>query len=284
VTREELLAVKAPAPTASWFPLTQGQILQRVEEQLVAAGFTPTGARYALSRGDHRFFGVIDTQSALGSGITLAIGVRNSTDKSMPLGFIAGHHVRGCSNRAFRSEILVIRKHTKHGELRFAEAMAKAIQRLSQFQEEETLRMRRLQETLLVPECRDSLILEAFHQGIISARQLPAVIYQSRTPEIDYGSDVNSASTLMQAFTWILQDVLKSNPQRFAAATMRLQHLLDTRLLGSHPAGAEECLVPSQDATPGTAAHPEEFADGEETAEGGGERPCPRGGAAERTR
>jgi len=166
----------------------------------------------------------------MGSGVTLAVGIRNSTDKSLPIGFVAGHHVMVCANLAFRSEILVVRKHTKNGELRFAEAMAKAIKQLSQFKEEETQRVQRFQNTLLLPERRDSIILQAFEEGIVSSRQLPAVIHQAKRPELDYGADTASAWTLLQAFTWVLADVLKAKPQRFAAATMRLQHLLDQRL------------------------------------------------------
>ncbi len=230
VTREELLSVKAPAATGTWFPLSHGQVLARVEQQLREAGFEPDSAKYALSRGDQRFFGVIDTKSSLGNGTTLAIGVRNSTDKSLPIGFVAGHHVFVCDNLCFRSEILVVRKHTKNGELRFAEAMARAIQQLTQFKQEEALRIKRLHHTMLLPERRDSIILQAFEEGIISSRQLPAVISQAKRPELDYGSDTNSAWTLLQAFTWVLADVMKANPQRFSAATMRLQSMLDKRL------------------------------------------------------
>ena len=235
VTRDELAAVQAPAGTATWFPLSHAQVLSRVEAQLVEAGFTPGPAKYALTRGDNRFFGVIDTKATLATGITLAVGIRNSTDKSLPLSFIAGHHVQVCDNLAFRSEILVVRRHTRNGEFRFAEAMARAIQQLTQFKEEESRRIRRMQSTLLLPDRRDSIILQAYEQGIISTRQLPAVIIQAKRPDVEYGVDVNSAYTLCQAFTWVLADVLKQNPQRFAAATMRLQHLLDTRLEGLAP-------------------------------------------------
>src|SRR5205823_3242597 len=127
VTHEELCAIKAPAATDTWFPLSHGQVLGRVEQMLTEAGFEPTTAKYALSRGDHCFFGVLGTKSSLGSGVTLAVGVRNSTNKSLPIGFVAGSRVLVCDNLAFHSEILVLRKHTRNGELRFAEAMAQAI-------------------------------------------------------------------------------------------------------------------------------------------------------------
>src|SRR5262249_40863088 len=141
-----------------------------------------------------------------------------------------GHHVLVSDSMAFRSEILVGRKHTKNGEQRFASAMANAVRQLSRFKDEETLRIVRMREVLVPWERRDSIILQSFADGIISSRQLPAVIAQAKRPKFDYGADVNSAWTLMQAFSWVLADVLRANPQRFAAATMRVQQLLDSRL------------------------------------------------------
>jgi hypothetical protein len=129
---------------------------------------------------------------------------------------------------AFRSDILVVRKHTRNGERRFAEGIARAVQQLGQFKEEETRRITRLQRLALTREKKDSLILRAFEGQIVSARQLPAVIAQARAPEMDWG-DVDSAWSLFNCLTYVLSDVLKSNPARFTAQTMRLQHLIDAR-------------------------------------------------------
>jgi hypothetical protein len=59
------------------------------------------------------------------------VGVRNSVDKSFPLGFCAGARVFICDNLAFRSELLVKRPHTINGERRFNQAIAEAVSQLS---------------------------------------------------------------------------------------------------------------------------------------------------------
>jgi len=78
-----------------------------VEEKLKEGGFRIDRERLALSRNDARFFGTLDLQSAVAPGVTLAVGVRNSLDKSLPIGFAAGARVMVCDNLAFRSEITV---------------------------------------------------------------------------------------------------------------------------------------------------------------------------------
>src|SRR4051812_22884309 len=68
-----------------------------------------------LSRGDARLFATVDLGSPLATGVTLAVGIRNSFDKSLPLGFVAGNRVFVCDNLAFRSDLSVKRKHTRFG-------------------------------------------------------------------------------------------------------------------------------------------------------------------------
>src|SRR5205823_3866874 len=82
VDREQLKAVSTPAATRTWFPIGHLKVLQTVEEKFAEGGFRIERERLALSRGDARFFGTLDLQSAVASGVTLAVGIRNSTDKS----------------------------------------------------------------------------------------------------------------------------------------------------------------------------------------------------------
>ena len=82
VTAEELDAAKAPPATATWFPLAHGQVLSRVKATLAEAGYVVKKEQLGLSRSDQRFFGTLDLGRALSDGVSLAVGVRNSTDKS----------------------------------------------------------------------------------------------------------------------------------------------------------------------------------------------------------
>ncbi len=226
VTPEELAAVKAPPPEGRWFPLPHGAVLSRVKQTLGEAGYEIRREQLGLSRNDARFFGVLDLGTALTPGVTLAVGVRNSTDKSFPLGFCAGNRVFCCDNLAFRAELLVRKKHTRYGEQRFAQAIAEAVTRLSDFKEAEAARITAMQQREVTAAVADSLILRAFEKGIVSAPLLPGVIKQWREPGFD---DFRARTywSLFNAFTAVLGDRAKSNPHQFAVTTMRLSAHLD---------------------------------------------------------
>jgi hypothetical protein len=229
VERPELESVPAPPPTDTWFPLSHATVLNRVLATLTEAGFTTRSVQMALSRGNARFFGTIDLESPLVEGVSLAVGVRNSIDKSLPIGFCAGHRTFVCDNLSFRSEVVIARKHTRFGETRFAEAMGKAVKALPQFAEAEAARIRRFQETTLSGDQADSILLHAFEEGFVSHQQLRRVVREWRSPS--YAAFDNlSLWSLFSAFTLVLGDVQKSNPQRFASLTMRLQHFIDARM------------------------------------------------------
>lgn len=226
VSLEELRQVKAPEPTATWFPVSHGDVADRVKITLLEAGFAIRKEQYALSRHDQRFFGTLELDAPLASGVSLLVGMRSSIDKSIPFGFCAGHSVFVCENMAFRADLLVFRKHTRYGQLRFSEAIAQAVVNLAQFREVEAARIKAMKEREVSAVRADSLILNAFDKGIISAPQLPAVLHQWRRPDFEEFAP-RTYWSLFNAFTWVLHDRAKSNPTVFVAVTMRLNHHLD---------------------------------------------------------
>src|SRR4051812_45363300 len=93
VERAEVEMVGAPPATATWFPVKHATVIETVSQSLTASGFEVKASKFELSRGEGRLFATIDLATPLGSGVSLAVGVRNSTDRSLPLGFIAGSRV-----------------------------------------------------------------------------------------------------------------------------------------------------------------------------------------------
>jgi len=233
VTREELDRIKAPEPTATWFPVDHALVIDTVSEALVAAGFQIERMKFAVSRTDDaRLFAVADLSSVLATGVTLAVGIRNSFDRSLPLGFVAGSKVFVCDNLQFRSELIVARKHTRNGKARFQEAICQAIQSLVQFRTTETARIHRLQMTGITDLKAESVLLRSYEQGVISHRILPKVIREWRNPSFEEFSDRNAWS-LLNAYTTALGSRLQTNPQEYAALTIRLQALLDAEFFGA---------------------------------------------------
>jgi hypothetical protein len=161
----------------------------------------------------------------IGDGVALSVGIRSSIDKTLPLGFCAGHHCFVCDNLSFSAELLVNRKHTVNGGLRFREAIALAAGRLEAFQRSEATRIGLMQTLEIDEPTAESLILRAWEAKIISHFQLTAVLEQWREPSHDeFGP--RTRWSLFNAFTEVLRPFSRSNPQAFARRTFRLNRLL----------------------------------------------------------
>lgn len=231
-TLDELRECRAPEPVGRWHPVAHVRVLEAVKETLAGAGYRVRAEKYALARHDARFFGVLDLETPLAAGVSLSVGVRNSVDKSFPLGFAAGSRVFVCDNLAFRSELLVRRRHTVNGMKAFGQAIAGAVASLTSFREAEELRIRRMAGRELTPAEASHIILAAYRRGIISTLQLPRVCAEWEEPRHD-DFRPRTAWSLFNAFTEVLKSRADSAPQAFVASTIRLNALMlpagDTR-------------------------------------------------------
>jgi hypothetical protein len=221
VSADELQRYVAPPPEGRWYPLAHARVVETVKTTLREAGYDIKKEQYGVMRDGTRFFGTLDLGAPLTSGVSLAVGVRNSVDKSFPIGFCAGSRVFVCDNLAFRSELLVRRKHTLNGERNFVRAIAGAVTTLTTFRETEGERIRRLMYQDLGDDQADALILRAFERGIIGARELPKVLHEWRNPPHEEFQP-RTAWSLFNAFTSALKDRAVSQPHQFAHQTMRL--------------------------------------------------------------
>ena len=211
VTRDELDRIAAPPPTRTWFPVGHSAVIDSVARTLAEAGFEARSTRLAVARGDARMFATLDLATPLGEGVALAVGIRNSTDKSLPLGFCAGLRVFVCDNLAFRSELLVARKHTRFGRDRFGEAIALAVGSLARFREQEAARIERLRAFELTDQAAESYMLRAFERGVVSHRLLPVVIRGWREPAHEEFRG-RTGWSLYNAFTAALHAPLEDGP------------------------------------------------------------------------
>jgi hypothetical protein len=103
VTRAELDQVEAPQPTRTWFPVRHSDVIDAVSNTLVGSGFLMRSTQFALTRENVGMFATMDLSTRLSDGVSLAVDLRNSIDKSLPLGFCAGSRVFCCDNLAFWS-------------------------------------------------------------------------------------------------------------------------------------------------------------------------------------
>jgi hypothetical protein len=224
-TPDELRDCRTPEPVGRWHPVAHVRVLEAVKETLAGAGYSVRAEKYALARHDARFFGVLDLETPLAAGVSLSVGVRNSVDKSFPLGFAAGSRVFVCDNLAFRSELLVRRRHTVNGMKAFGQAIAGAVASLTGFREAEEARIRRMAGRELTPAEASHIILAAYRRGIISTLQQPRVCAEWEEPRHD-DFRPRTAWSLFNAFTEVLKPRAVSAPQAFVASTIRLNALM----------------------------------------------------------
>jgi hypothetical protein len=201
-------------------------VVDVVKGSLLEAGYLIKRERYGVTGDGHRFFGTLDLGSPIAEGVTLAVGVRNSTDQSFPLGFCAGTRVFCCDNLAFRSELLVRKKHTINGERNFCRAIGGAVTTLDSFKAAESERIQRFLTAELTDEQADSLILRSLERGLIGHRDLSKVLREWRSPAFPEFQP-RTLFSLLNAFTSGLKERAMKQPAEYARQTMRLHGLLD---------------------------------------------------------
>jgi hypothetical protein len=226
VERAELAHIQPPLPTKTWYPLAHHAVLETVSGTLEGAGFQIRRTRLAVSHGDARFFGTLDLATSISDGVSLAVGIRNSNDQSFPIGFCCGTRVFVCDNLAFTSEIVVSRKHTRFGQERYLEGLARAVSSLDQYRRSAADWIVRMQQHSLCDDAANSLLLQAYEKRIIGLRLLPLVIDEWRRPQREEYRP-RTAYSLFNCFTDVLGRERQSRfPAESALATMRLSKLL----------------------------------------------------------
>lgn len=227
VTEERLAECHTPEPSGRWHPTSHTQVLATVKESLSAAGYVVLKQSLAILRDGSRFFGTLDLATELDQGVCLAVGIRNSVDKTFPLGFCAGNRVFVCDNLAFSAELMVKKKHTRYGEMHFGNGIAQAVQNLASFKDAEVNRIAALKGLYLSENDALAFMVKAMERRIITAQTLPKVLEEWRTPTFDYGCGTDpTAWRLFNSFTTVLGDRAKRNPNEYTGQTIRLNNLM----------------------------------------------------------
>jgi hypothetical protein len=231
VLRDELISIEPPPPTRTWFPIAHRSVLDAVWATLEGAGFQIRQSRLSVSNGDARFFGTLDLATPINEGVSLAVGIRNSTDQSFPIGFCCGQRVFVCDNLAFTSEIVVSKKHTRFGQDRYLEALARAVSSLDQYRLSAAAWIAQLQDYTLSDDLANSYLLQAYEKHIVGIRLLPDVLREWRHPSREEYLP-RTAYSLFNCFTEVLgRERQSAYPAEAALTTMRLSKLLTPQVI-----------------------------------------------------
>lgn len=199
VTREQLMVIPAPEPTATWRPIPHIELIESLEQVLRKNQISIREERFALRRDGSTLFGVLQLGYEDTPDGGAAMGLRTSNDKTMSLQICAGLSVFVCDNLVFRGDLIALnRKHTARLNLR-SELSGAVLRFQDHFGrltgEIEDLKARQLAD----PEAK-ALIHDAFVDGLMPLRLLPDVAEAYFQPKLpDFAP--RTAWSLHNAFT-----------------------------------------------------------------------------------
>ncbi len=128
-----------------------------------------------------RFFGTLDLRHPLGGDdVCLAMGLRNSVDKSLTAGICAGERVFVCDNLCMAAEVVVMRKHTRWIMRDLDEKIEAAFSRLPQFAIRRELEIAAMKRTTITDVVAHDFLIRALDEKVISTTELPKVLVEWR--------------------------------------------------------------------------------------------------------
>ncbi|MDD3119126.1 MAG: DUF932 domain-containing protein [Victivallales bacterium] len=112
LTLNELSYITTPEATSSWRPVSHYAAANKVVAEARRRGYRIADEQWGVNAVGTKMFGVIRCFPDGHPEYSRAIGVRNSHDKSLALGIVAGARIIVCDNLCFGGEVKLARKHT----------------------------------------------------------------------------------------------------------------------------------------------------------------------------
>jgi hypothetical protein len=186
VQRGELARVRTPVATETWQPIPHEQYVAQIERELPRHGLSVVHQAHALTHDGGRYFGLLQIQNGRNTpAFSWVLGLRNSHDKTLPAGLVAGSQVFVCDNLAFSGEVQISRKHTAFILRDLPALIGDALGRLLGRFHDQDKRVDRYKACRLSDTDAHDLTIRALDADVICARRIPDVLKEWRAPQHD---------------------------------------------------------------------------------------------------
>lgn len=226
-SRDEVFSVQLPETTASYVPLPNESLIERLEKHLVVEGITVTEERLALSPNGQRMFGLlaVSMPGIAETDYRMVIGVRNSYDKSCSAGICIGASVIVCDNLSFRGSFATLaRKHTANLLRDLSWIITKTVGILPTMFTEQAACFQRYKETQVSDMQAHDLLIQMLDRKAINVTHVPHVLQEWREPSHSaFEENERSVWRLFNAVT----ETVKGDLWRLPARTRLSHEVLD---------------------------------------------------------
>jgi hypothetical protein len=215
-----LRAVRLPAATDTHVPVAHHEIVELMRYTLGFYHHEVVEEHHAITEGGGRYFGVMCLRSPYGE-YTDMLGLRNSHDKSLPIGIAFGSRVFVCDNLAFSADHVIRRKHTVKAMRELPALLADIVRPLQDQRANQNQRLIAYKETPLTDQLADHAILDLYRKDVIGVQAIGHVLKAFEEPPHDWGD--RTAWRLFNAATFALAGKVAEKPD----LTKQLHSVID---------------------------------------------------------
>ena len=217
---EDLRQLATPEPTPTHVPIAHAAVVDMVRYALGFHGHDIAEEHHSVTPDEMRYFGVLSLRSSYGD-YTDTVGLRNSHDKTFPIGISFGSRVFVCDNLAFLGDHVIRRKHTAKAKRDLPGLVAEVVEPLRMQRVEQHQKFDRYQATALDDRGVDLAVMQLYRRGAITVTRIAEVLGHYENPPFDWGD--RTAWRLFNAITHALDGRIAENP----GTTARLHAVID---------------------------------------------------------
>jgi hypothetical protein len=207
---KDVESVGCPPGDGRWHPISHGHAIQLTKEAIDRAGLTITEERYALAGnkkkgdGNTRMFGelILDggPNANLPDDFKMAIGIRNSIDKTISWNICGGENVMVCGNMLMMGDFMVRRKHTTNILADLAPMADQAIANYLVGFENRVKEVEHWKQIEIDQPDVDHIVMECWRNGAFAPNQIPNIMQEWNEPRHPEFKD-RTVWSLQNAFT-----------------------------------------------------------------------------------
>jgi hypothetical protein len=220
VSYEQLRAVQTPPGTDTHIPIPHHEIVELMRYTLGFHAHDIVEETHAITPDGARYFGLMSLRSTYGD-YTDVVGLRNSHDKTFPIGVAFGSRVFICDNLAFIGDHVIRRKHTVKAKRELPYLLTDIVRPLQEQRMNQNEKIGCYQRMLLDNRMADHATLMMYRENVIGVQRIADVLEQWERPQHDWGG--KTAWRLFNAATLALSGKVAERP----VLTQQLHKVID---------------------------------------------------------